>query len=306
MSAITVSVFMLTYNQEYFIANAIESILMQETDFKYQLVIGEDYSLDSTREICERYAKQHPEKVKLLPILNKNIGLIKNYFRTIQECNGKYIAICYGDDYWVDKLKLQKQVDFLERNLDYSIVGSNYTRLYKDNRMVECKKYTSQSVFEFDDLVFKNLVPSVTALFRNVPKSDPLPKWILNFPYGDWPTYLWVLKNGGKIHYLEDITAVYRMDIGVSAQIRKIISDIELINLNILYCLELDERFIHKRTLITESILKTRTSLMSAYNREKKYLKGIKLFFEIFAKQKNKFVLIKFYIYSLFKSMKLP
>jgi hypothetical protein len=177
--------------------------------------------------------------------------------------------------------------------------------LFKDNRLVEDKKNRKKLEYEFDDLIFNNLVPSVTALFRNVPQFDPLPNWILNFPYGDWPTYLWVLKNGGKIHFLEDVTAVYRMEIGVSAKIRNTLSDIEKINLNILCYLVSDDRFFHKKEVILQSMHKTKTSLMNCYNREYKYLKGLKLFFKIIIKEKNKFALIKFYIYSVFKSIKI-
>ncbi len=293
MPIITVSIFVLTYNQELFIAQTIESILMQKTNFNYQLVIGEDSSTDTTRQICVKYKNKFPAKIKLLPSLNKNIGLIANYMRTIKACDGKYVAICDGDDYWIDTLKLQKQVDFLESNPDYNIIGTNYIKLFKDNRLVEDKKYRKKQVYEFEDLIFNNLIPSVTALFRNILQNDSLPNWILNFPYGDWPTYLWVLKNGGKIHFLEDVTAVYRMEIGVSSNIRNIPSDIEKVNLSILQYVLSEERFSHKKGIIEESINKTKTSLMSAYNREKKYLKGIKLFFEILTKEKNPFTFIK-------------
>jgi glycosyltransferase involved in cell wall biosynthesis len=303
MANYTVSIFMLTYNQETFIAQAIESVLMQKTSFDYQLVIGEDCSTDSTREICEKYSQDHVNSIKLLPNLKNNIGLIANYMRTIIACDGKYIGICDGDDYWIDNLKLQKQVDFLESNSDYHIVGSNYIKLFSDNRLIEDKKFREKLVYEFDDLIFNNLIPSVTVLFRNISQSDHLPNWILNFPYGDWPTYLWVLKNGGKIHFLEDVTAVYRMDIGVSAKIRKNLIDIEIINLNILECLASDESFFHKKEIITESINKTKTTLMNSYNKEKKYLKGLKLFFEIITLEKNRFDFMKFYIYSVVKSI---
>ncbi|MEL0455968.1 glycosyltransferase [Flavobacteriaceae bacterium SZ-1-7] len=305
MSAIKVSIFMLTYNQEAYISQAIEGVLMQKTNFNYQLVIGEDCSTDNTRKICQDYQKKYTSKIKLLPELDRNIGLIANYMRTIKACDGEYIAICDGDDYWIDEYKLQKQIDFLENNPDYHIVGSNYFKLYKDNRLVEDKKHREKSVYGFDDLIFSNLIPSVTAMFRNIPKKDPLPNWILNFPYGDWPTYLWVLKNGGKIHFLDDVTAVYRMEIGVSAKLRKKISDIEKVNLSILKHVALDQKFSHKRKITRQSIQQTKISLMAAYNREKQYIKGLMLVFTIIHKEKNKFAFIKFYFYSLFKSLKL-
>ncbi|KJD35924.1 glycosyl transferase [Tamlana sedimentorum] len=301
----TVSIFMLTYNQEQFIARSIESVLMQKTDFDYQLVIGEDCSTDATRTICERYALSHPTKIKLLPPLDKNIGLIANYMRTIKACRGKYIAICDGDDYWIDEFKLQKQVDFLEANPDFAIVGTNYHKLFKDNTLVEEKKEHSKTYFEFNDLIFKNVLPSVTTLFRNIPKQEPLPNWILKYPYGDWPTYLWVLKNGGKIHFLNDFTAVYRMEIGVSAKLRKTLSDIETVNLKILEDIASDDTFLHKKAIINKSINDKKKQLVSLYNREKKYFKAFALFLKTIFKQENKLGFVKFYVYSVLKSVKL-
>ncbi|KJD33404.1 glycosyl transferase [Tamlana nanhaiensis] len=304
-SQITVSVFMLTYNQEHCIGQAIDSILAQKTTFTYQLVIGEDCSIDDTKSICESYQKQYPKKVKLLPSMGENIGLINNYFRTIKACNGKYIAICDGDDYWIDEQKLQKQVDFLESNPDYAMVGTNYLKLFKDNTLVEEIKQHNKSYYEFNDLIFKNVLPSVTTMFKNVPRQEPLPNWVLKYPYGDWPTYLWVLKNGGKVHFLNDVTAVYRMEVGVSAKLRKTLSDIEMVNLNILNDVFLDTAFSHKKAVINKSINDKKKQLVSLYNRERKFFKAFVLFLKSIFNQKNKFSFIKFYMYSLLKSFKL-
>ncbi|MCB4799705.1 glycosyltransferase [Neotamlana laminarinivorans] len=304
-SQITVSVFMLTYNQEHCIAQAVNSILEQKTSFRFQLVIGEDCSTDNTRSICEDYQNKYPDKIKLLPSVGKNIGLINNYLQTIKQCDGKYIAICDGDDYWIDEFKLQKQVDFLEANPDFAIVGTNYHKLFKDNALVEEKKEHSKPYYEFSDLIFKNVLPSVTTLFRNIPKQAPLPNWILKYPYGDWPTYLWVLKNGGKIHFLNDFTAVYRMEIGVSAKLRKTLSDIETVNLNILKDIASDDAFSHKKAIINKSINDKKKQLVSLYNREKKYFKAFALFLKTIFKQENKLRFVKFYVYSVLKSVKL-
>lgn len=305
MSKYTVSVFMITCNQEQFIAQAIEGVLMQQANFDYQLVIGEDCSTDKTRNICEHYAKQFPDKIKLLPFLEKNIGLIANYMRTIKECDGKYIAICDGDDYWIDELKLQKQVSFLENNIEYAIVGTNLKKCYANGSIIESTKNREKTSYEFDDLIFDNLIPSVTVLFKNLTKEEPLPSWILNFPYGDWPTYLWAIKNGGKIHFLDDITAVYRMEIGVSAKIRKKNSDIVKINLSILECILSDDNFFYQRKIIKESIYKTTISLMLSYNREKVYHRSLRLFIRTLVFEKRKRHTCRMYLYSFMKSIKL-
>ncbi|OBQ55396.1 glycosyltransferase [Tamlana sp. s12] len=302
MYNITVSIFMLTYNQDQFIAQTIESILMQKTSFNFQLVIGEDCSSDSTRLICEHYALEYPDKVKLLPALEENIGLIANYMRTIRECNGKYIAICDGDDYWIDEFKLQKQVDFLEAHSDYSIIYSGYNKLYPDGTLKKAVLSFTQPESSFSDLIYDNYIASVTVLFRNDKSLSKLPNWITKLPYGDWPTYLWLIKDKGKIHFLNEVTAVYRMGIGVSSSIIKYNSVLLKVNLRILNFMLNDANFKSKEALIRTVILGKMKSLMISYNREKKYLKGLKQLKINFTKNENKAALIKLYLYSIYKN----
>lgn len=123
-----VSVKMITYNHEPYIAQAIEGVIMQETDFPIELIIGEDCSTDRTREIVLDYQKKHPDIIRVITS-EKNVGMQKNSFRTNKACRGKYIAICEGDDYWIDPLKLRKQVDFLEANSDYGMVHTDFDQL---------------------------------------------------------------------------------------------------------------------------------------------------------------------------------
>ncbi|MFV5698666.1 glycosyltransferase [Flavobacterium sp. ZT3R17] len=303
MSSITVSVFILTYNQEEFIAQTIESILMQETNFPFQLVIGEDCSTDATRVICEKYASEYGDRIKLMPSLKKNIGLIANYVRTIAACDGDYIAICDGDDYWIDAYKLQKQVDFLEKNPDYSIVYTAVKRLYPDGKSVDYNYNLNKKHLDFDDLIFDNFIHSVTALFRNVQsKENSIPSWIINFPFGDWQTYLWVIKDGGKIHFLDDITAVYRIGIGVSSAYMKKNSTFIEDLITILEQVYWDEKFKHKKEIVALSIINRRKDLMTCYNREKTYFEGFQLFLRILKTTNKKTQFIKFYFYSVFKS----
>ncbi|MDF1549683.1 MAG: glycosyltransferase, partial [Bacteroidales bacterium] len=114
------SVCMITYNHEKYIGQAIEGVLMQKTNFDIELLIGEDFSNDNTRNICMGYKNKYPDKIKLL-LREKNIGMMRNFIQTLNTCKGKYIALCDGDDYWTDPLKLQKQVDFLEANPEYAL-----------------------------------------------------------------------------------------------------------------------------------------------------------------------------------------
>jgi glycosyltransferase involved in cell wall biosynthesis len=125
-----VSAKMMTYNHEPYIAQAIEGVLQQETDFPFELVIGEDCSTDGTREIVFDYQKKYPEIIRVVTS-DKNVGSRRNGMRTTKACRGKYIAYCEGDDYWHHPRKLQKQVDYLESHPECGLVHSDQDRYYE-------------------------------------------------------------------------------------------------------------------------------------------------------------------------------
>lgn len=120
-----VSVHMITYNHEPYIRQAIEGVMMQKTDFEFELVIGEDCSQDKTREICFEYQKKYPDKIRVL-WWHENLRKVNhpagaNGRRTMAHCRGEFIAYCEGDDYWTDPFKLQKQVDVMRRYPDVGL-----------------------------------------------------------------------------------------------------------------------------------------------------------------------------------------
>lgn len=118
-----VSVAVLTYNSEATIRQCIDSILMQDVNFDFEIVVGDDCSTDSTPLILSDYSQQIPNKFVLL-LNEKNEGISRNNIKVLSHCNGEYVAMCEGDDYWLDKEKLSRQVTFLENNKDYGFVGS--------------------------------------------------------------------------------------------------------------------------------------------------------------------------------------
>lgn len=169
------TVWVITYNQEHFISQCLDSILLQETNFPYQIIIGEDHSTDNTRSICERYAKKH-SNITLLP-LEKNLGLVKNWERTLNACNGKYVAMCEGDDFWLDRHKLQKQIDFLEVNPDYFISFHKIEFLFEDGvshddlfSHLEEREYSAYEIYD------KWTVLTSSVIFRNFPEKIDFPK----------------------------------------------------------------------------------------------------------------------------------
>ena len=121
-----VSVGVMTYNHARYIAEALDSVVMQEVNFKYEIVIAEDCSTDGTRDIVVEYQKKYPDVIRLI-LQEKNVGMKENSNILRRSCRGIYRANLEGDDYWIDPCKLQKQVDFLENNKDYVAVGGNFT-----------------------------------------------------------------------------------------------------------------------------------------------------------------------------------
>lgn len=121
-----ISVIVCTYNQEQTVSRTLDSILRQRCHVPFEIIIGEDHSTDGTLAVCQHYAEQYPDKVRIIAN-NPNKGLVDNYYDCIFEAKGKYIADCAGDDYWIDPLKLEKEVTILEQHDDVGIVHTDWT-----------------------------------------------------------------------------------------------------------------------------------------------------------------------------------
>ena len=201
---------MITYNHEPFIKQAIEGVLNQNTNFDLELVIGEDCSTDNTRNICQEFAQKY-KQIELL-ITENNLGMMPNFIRTLQACKGKYIALCEGDDYWTDPLKLQKQVDFLEANPDFSICYHKVKILINNRLVKDFITNNTKSESTINDIAEKNYIHTSTVLFRNGLIKE-FPNWIYSSPMGDYPLYI-LLAQYGKIKYIDSIMSVYRVHNG--------------------------------------------------------------------------------------------
>ena len=123
-----VSVLMSTYNHEAYIAEAIEGVVGQKTDFHFELIIGEDCSTDNTRRIALDFQRRYPKIIRVV-FSDRNIGAFNNMNRMFPKARGEFVAWCEGDDFWHNPSKLQKQVDFMRANPDYGLVGAQYDRL---------------------------------------------------------------------------------------------------------------------------------------------------------------------------------
>ena len=129
-----------TYNLENFVAEALDSLLMQETNFCFEIVIDDDSSSDGTVGIIKKYIEKFPNIINA-NLREENIGTRLNFIKNLQRANGKYIAPCDGDDFWTDPLKLQKQVDFLEKNGEYVVTYSPLDPFFEKGASVLWKRY---------------------------------------------------------------------------------------------------------------------------------------------------------------------
>lgn len=204
---------MITYNHEKYIREAIDGVLMQKTNFEFELIIGEDFSDDNTRQICEEYAKAHPGKIDLLES-KMNYGIIPNFIRTLKSCRGKYIALCEGDDYWTDPYKLQKQVDFLDSNKDCTLCFTNGLIIDEDNNIIRQDRVPPDKRMKLTqrDVLAGYVPPANTIMFHRSAIRN-FPDEFYQIVNGDFLVTALVLEEGNA-GYIDDHTAVYRMHSG--------------------------------------------------------------------------------------------
>lgn len=215
-----VSVIVLTYNHAKYIKDCLNGILMQQTDYSIEILIGEDCSTDGTREICLNYARKYPSKIRLLLHHRENIITMNgnptpkfNAAYSLFSAKGKYLAICEGDDYWTDPQKLQKQVNFMESNDDCSLCyhptkvtfadNSGTDHIQKVKGVETLKKFSLNQFIEGNGLSMSTL----TMMFRAEIVSK-IPDWFNDAPIGDLPLKL-ICGQSGLIGYIPEAMAVH-------------------------------------------------------------------------------------------------
>lgn len=211
------SVIVTSYNQESTLRQTIDSILNQKCNFDFEIIIGDDCSIDLSRDIIISYKNKY-ENIK--PLFQKqNVGVAINLISCVNLSQGKYIAICAADDFWHNQNKLQLEVDFLEQNTDYGLVYTDYDKLNTENGKLN-KNWLLNSkltIYQGANLTRSFFEGKVSALTLTVMfKKELFNKYIpvndyirLNFPIEDWPTWL-ILSYYSKIGYIPISTATYR------------------------------------------------------------------------------------------------
>lgn len=212
----SVSVAMLAYNHGPYIRQAIEGVLFQETTFPIELLIGEDHSTDNTLEIAREYERAHPTIIRIITS-EKNVGAMKNLQRLESACQGKYVAYCEGDDYWHDRGKLNKQVDFLEQHSEYTLVHTEFRTLSIGTGHVVPNAARQPHDLNDDDaynelLAGRRIVLTLTACVR----ATVLRKVLTECPECYNPQYLmgdtqrWLeLARRGRVKCLHEVTSTH-------------------------------------------------------------------------------------------------
>lgn len=208
----------LAYNQVGFIRECLDGFVMQKTNFPFQVIVHDDASTDGTAEIIAEYARKYPDIIN--PVLqtenqwSQGVSIARNYIWP--KINSEYVALCEGDDYWVDPNKLQKQVDFLDSHPDFSVCFHPVRVTWEDKHMPDYIFPTprfrfNKTVLTLDDLVKRNFIQTNSVVYRWRPECIKLfPTGVLP---GDW--YIHMLHaQVGKIGFLPDVMAVYRRNMG--------------------------------------------------------------------------------------------
>ncbi|WP_316748966.1 glycosyltransferase [Pedobacter gandavensis] len=217
-SNVLVSISCLTYNHEKFIAEAIEGFLMQKTNFKFEVLIGEDCSTDGTRKIVDAYQKAHPEIIKLVTSA-KNVGIKNNFNRIVDAAKGKYMAMCEGDDFWTDPYKLQKQIDFLESHPEY-IMCCHYSKIIDEKGdLLYVHPQPVSLEFGYEDVLQGNKDETATATLIYRTSLDvthmSMQDWYINCHAPDKFLKLYATAvTGKKIYVMPEVMSCYRKHVG--------------------------------------------------------------------------------------------
>ena len=217
---VMVSIQCFVYNHEPFIRKCLDGFIMQETNFRFEAVVHDDSSTDKSPEIIKEYAKKYPHII--IPVLesenlySRRDGSLEQamlpYFR------GKYIAICEGDDYWIDPFKLQKQFDILENDNDIELCYTRSRVFDNKNQCFQNRINADNGPISFEGILLREPTMTLTSFFRASSYfkflSEECP-WGRGWLMGDTPLFLWLALKG-KVVLLQDITAVYRI-LGESA-----------------------------------------------------------------------------------------
>jgi glycosyltransferase involved in cell wall biosynthesis len=271
-----VSVSITTYNHRAYIAQAVDGALQQETDFEYEILIGEDDSSDGTREIVLDYQQRYPDKIRLFLNDRKNVIYIGgratgrwNLVNNLRQAQGQYIACLDGDDYWTSPHKLQRQADLLDAHPDLALCFHPIERHYDEEyeALKTSRKRPRQARYTMEDLLRGNFVATCSVMYRNGLYAD-FPQWFFTIPFADWPLHILHALHG-DIGVINEVMAVHRTHSGSTwspgsklARRKDVVTTLEILweNLPVEY-----------RPTLQESLARGHWSVLGALLREGDY-----------------------------------
>ncbi len=209
----------MSYNHENYICECLDGFVKQETTFPFEILVHDDASTDNTAFIVKEYEANYPHLFRCV-YQTENQYAKQNCLINIlfPAAHGKYIALCEGDDYWTDPLKLQKQVDFLEANEDFSLCFTKIGTFRNNNIDNDEHKHYYHKImgerteFTIEDIIKDNFIATCSVMFR---KKNTInhPEWANQLPFGDWTLSVLNARHG-KIKYIDELTGVYRIHEG--------------------------------------------------------------------------------------------
>ncbi len=206
-----VSVAMVAYNHVKLVGDAVDSVLSQKTDFPFELVVGEDCSTDGTRELLQDLQSAHPDAIRLI-LREKNLGMQWNFARTLEACEGEYVAVLDSDDYWTTDEKLAKQVRFMDEHPEHAIGFHRVDVLYEGqpDRNLNIPPAWVKPVSSLEDVVFANVLASCATMYRRA-LIPPIPDWYAKVYNYDWTLATLILMQGGTAGLIDETMAAYRI-----------------------------------------------------------------------------------------------
>jgi len=214
---IIVSICCLTYNHAPYIRQCLDGFLMQKTNFKYEIIIHDDCSTDGTTEIVREYAEKYPDRI--VPIFQSvnqyqsgNTHILTLF--VYPKVRGKYVAVCEGDDYWIDSMKLQKQVDYLDTHPDCTMTCSRakWFSEYRNKYIAEQYCLKTDGLLNPVDIINRTgLYIATCSIVYRLQIRDNYPDYCENCPVADWPLQILAAMKG-SVYYFDEAMCVYRVE----------------------------------------------------------------------------------------------